>query len=606
TDVANDGATDVANDGATDSAEVIVNERFYNQRLAPAPMEPNGALVRPLQDGTLECHMSCQAPFFVRGAIARALGRPEESVRVIAPAVGGGFGAKGGVYPEQIVVSALAERLGRTVRWVETRSENLVAMTHGRGQVQELRLTGRRDGTLTALVARTVTELGAYCARGVIGLRTSRLMSTGPYRIPRLSLTSLGVLTNTTPTGPYRGAGRPEATAMLERAIDIFAREVGLDAVDVRRRNLLRKEELPTIAPSGASYDSGDYVGALDEVLRLAGYDELRRDQAERRGSGCDRQIGIGVSTFVEVSGVGSEYGAVMIDRDGSVAVLTGSSPHGQGHETTLAQIAADALSVPIGSVRVVHSDTGLVANGTGTFGSRSGQLGGGAVAVASQRLLAQARELAGELLEASARDVVSYDGGRFGVAGVPARTLSLEELAGAAVQKGGLSAEAELTQSDGTYPFGAHLAVVEVERSTGRVELVRLVAVDDCGNVLNPLIVEGQVHGGLAQGVAQALFEGVRYDDMGNPLTSTLADYLVPSAAELPFFETGQTVTPSPRNPLGMKGIGESGTVGAAAAVQNAVLDALAPDGVLHIDMPLTPERVWRAIRGLPAKSCG
>jgi len=590
-------------------AEVVVRARFHNQRVAAVPLEANGALVRPGPNGRLECFVSSQAPFQVRAAIARALGRAESSVRVATPAVGGGFGAKGGVYPEQIVVAAIADLLGRAVRWSETRSENLVAMTHGRGQIQDIALGARRDGTIVGLQVSTVTEMGAYCGRGVIPMSTSRIMATGVYRIPHLAVTSLGVVTNTTPTGPYRGAGRPEATAMLERAIELLAVEVGMDSLEIRRRNLLTPEEFPYLAASGARYDSGDYPRALDRALELAGYEALRSEQQARRHSGSSLQLGIGIATFVEISGAGSEFGAVKVEADGTVVVVTGSSPHGQGHETTLAQLAAGCLGVPMEHVRVVHSDTDLVARGVGTFGSRSGQLGGNAVVRAGEIVLRRARELAGDVLEAAPEDIVRYENGTFGVAGVPARRLSFADLAQEAAARSPrrangeparLEAEADFSQEDGTFPFGAHVAVVEVDTETGKVDLRRMVAVDDCGEVLHPAIVEGQVHGGLAQGIGQALFEEIRYDENGNPLTATMADYLVPSAADLPSFELGQTVTPSPRNPLGMKGIGESGAVGGTAAVQNAVLDALRPYGVRHLDLPLSSERVWRAIHRL------
>jgi carbon-monoxide dehydrogenase large subunit len=582
--------------GALEGAEVVARARFVNNRVAPVPMEPNGILARPAPDGRLDCLVSCQAPFAVRAGIARALGRDEASVRVHTPAVGGGFGAKGGVYPEHLVIAAVADRLGAPVRHVETRSENLVAMSHGRGQVQEIALGARRDGTVVGLEARTVTDVGAYCWRGAIPFRTARLMATGPYRIPRLSLTSLGVVTTTTPIGPYRGAGRPEAAAMLERAMDLLADELGMDPVEVRRRNLLRPDELPIRTHTGAHYDSGDYARALDHVLELAGLDDLRAEQAARRAGRGLRQLGIGVSTFVEISGAGAEYGEVALQADGTVVLTTGASPHGQGHETTLAQVVAAVFDVPMTQVVVVHSDTDRVARGTGTFGSRTGQLAGSAAHRAAEAVVELARRQAADLLEAAPEDVVAVPGG-LSVAGVPARGLTWGELA-AAAPGGELRAEDDFAQEHGTYPFGAHLAVVEVDVETGRVTLERLVAVDDCGTVVNPMIVAGQVHGGLAQGAAQALFEEVRFDATGNPSTATLADYGMPSAAELPSFELGETVTPSPRNPLGMKGVGESGSVGATAAIQNAVVDALRPFGVRHVDMPLTAERVWRAIR--------
>ncbi|MDA8309908.1 MAG: xanthine dehydrogenase family protein molybdopterin-binding subunit [Actinomycetota bacterium] len=585
--------------GVLEGADVVVRARFVNQRVAPVPIETNAALVTPEADGRLDCVVTCQAPFAVRNGIAAAMGLALEKVRVRTVAVGGGFGAKGGVYPEQVVVAAAASRLGRPVRHVETRSENLVAMSHGRGQVQDVALGARRDGTIVGLEARTVTDVGAYPWRGGIPFRTARLMANGAYRIPRLALASLGVVTNTTPVGPYRGAGRPEATAMLERAMDMLSAELGMDPAEVRRRNLLAPGDFPYRTPTGAVYDSGDYGRALDEALELAGYGALRAEQAERRRRGDPVALGVGLSTFVEISGSGGEFGAVTVEGDGTVVVTTGASPHGQGLATVLTQLAGSVLGVD--QVKIVHSDTDLVPTGVGTFGSRSGQLAGNAVVGAAQEVLDQAREVASGLLEVSPADVVVVDGG-LAVVGVPQSALSWAQVA-AAAPGGRLHAEGEFTQEEGTYPFGAHVGVVEVDTETGRVSLRRFVAVDDCGTVVNPTIVEGQVHGGLAQGIAQALFEEVRYDEWGNPLTATLADYAVPSAAELPSFELGETETPSPQNPLGMKGVGESGTVGATVAVQNALVDALSPLGVRHVDMPLTPERVWRAI-GSPRSS--
>ena len=578
-----------------EGADVVVRGRFVNQRVAPAPIETNAALAMPSPEGGLDCVVTSQAPFAVRQGVAAALGIEPSTVRVRTVAVGGGFGAKGGVYPEQVVVAALAARLRRPVRHVETRSENLVAMSHGRGQIQDVALGARRDGTIVGLEARTVTDMGAYPWRGGIPFRTARLMANGVYRIPRLSLTSLGVVTNTTPIGPYRGAGRPEATAMLERAIDLLAAELGIDPAEVRRRNMLVPSDFPYTTPTGAVYDSGDYGRALEAVLALGDYDALRKEQAERRNRGDAVVVGVGLSTFVEISGSGWEFGGVTVDPDGSIVVVTGASPHGQGLVTALSQVVGGVLGVDPGEVRVVHSDTGVVPRGIGTFGSRSGQLAGNAAFAAARAVVDQAREVASGLLEAAPADVVVVDGG-VAVAGVPTSALTWAQVA-AAAPEGWLRAEGDFTQEQGTYPFGAHLAVVEVDTETGRVLLRRLVAVDDCGTVINPTIVEGQVHGGLAQGIAQALFEEVRYDEWGNPLTATFADYGVPSAAALPSFELGSTETPSPRNPLGIKGVGESGTVGSAAAVQNAVVDALQPFGVRHLDMPLSAERVWRAV---------
>ena len=594
-----DGSASEGADGSFFAdADVVVRARFVNHRVAPVPLEANGCLAVPEDGGRLTVWASTQSVFGVRREVARALGMDEDQVRVRTAAVGGGFGAKGGAYPEQVVVAALARRCGRPVRWHETRSENLVVMTHGRGQVQDVELGARRDGTITGLRVRALADTGAYSARGAFIPMVTQFMASGAYRIPRIEFRPVVVVTNTTPTGPYRGAGRPEAAALVERAVDLLADELDIDPVEVRRRNFIPPDAFPHRTATGAVYDCGDYGRALDEALRLAGYDALRRDQRTRRASGDGRLLGIGVSVYVEVSGRGGEYGALRVEPDGTITVVTGSSPHGQGHETAWSQIAASVLGVPMERVRVVHSDTALVPRGIGTFGSRSLQLAGTAVYRAAEDVLQQARDLAASLLEADPADVVVFDDGRMGVAGTPASGRSWAELAAAAEQSGRrLSAEVDVDQ-DGTFPFGAHVAVVEIDRDTGLVELRRHVAVDDCGRVVNPLLAEGQVHGGIAQGIAQALFEAVVYDADGTPRTTTLADYAFPSAAELPSFEVAHTETPTPRNPLGAKGIGESGTTGSTAAAWNAVIDALEPFGVRHLDPPFTPERVWRAMQ--------
>ncbi len=586
-------------------AHVVVRARLVNQRVAPVPLEANGCLAVPADDGSgMTVWASTQSPFGVRRELVRVL-EPEEgySIRVVAPAVGGGFGAKGGSYPEQIVTAAVARRLGRAVRWAETRSENMVAMNHGRAQIQDVELGARRDGTIVGLRVTTFHDAGAY-GGGFLPIVT-RTMSSGVYRIPKIAFTAKAIVTNTTPTGAYRGAGRPEAAALVERSIDLLADDLGIDPAEIRRRNFIPPDAFPYETPTGAVYDSGAYEAALDEALRLARYDELRKDQAERRLRDDTKLLGIGISSYVEISGRGSEFGSVTVNDDGTVTVITGSAPHGQGHETAWAQIAASVLGVPFEAVTVRHSDTAVVPRGVGTFGSRSLQLAGSAVLRAGEAVLAKAKELAAHLLEASVDDIVSFDDGRLGVAGTPVSALGWAELAQASRQEPlpdgmepGLEGTIDFEQSTGTFPFGSHVAVVEVDTETGEVTLERMIAVDDCGTVLNPMLAEGQVHGGLAQGIAQALYEGVVYDSDGNPLTATLADYGFPSAAELPMFETTHTETPSPHNPLGAKGIGESGTTGSTPAVWNAVIDAVSHLGVPNLEMPLTPERVWRAVR--------
>ncbi len=596
------GRTPAARGEGWPEAEVVVRARVHNHRIAPVPIEPNGCVAIPsagTAEGRIDVWASTQSVFGVRREIATALGVDESAVVVRAPAVGGGFGAKGGVYIEQLVVAVLARELGRAVAWVETRHENLVNMTHGRGQVHDVEIGARRDGTVAGLRVVGVADVGAYPIRGAFVPMVTRFMGSGTYRIPAIEFHALIALTNTTPTGPYRGAGRPEAAALLERSLDILAGALDLDPVTIRRRNFIPPAVFPYQTPTGAVYDTGDYTLALDTALRESNYDGWRAEQATRRARNDVRQLGIGIGYYVEVSGRGSEYGAVRIEPDGTATVVTGSVPNGQGHETAWAQIASAVLGVPFEDVRVLHSDTAIVPHGVGTFGSRSLQLAGSAVHDAAEVVLERARRLVASMLEAAEADIIVFDDGRLGVAGTPASAISWREIAHAAfTDHGGADLAAEIDfNSDGSFPFGCHVAVVEVDTETGNVDLVRHTAVDDCGRVLNPMLAEAQVHGGIAQGVAQALFERVAYDDEGNPLTASLLDYAMPSAAELPSFSVFHTETPTPRNPLGAKGIGESGTTGSTAAVWNAVVDALQPYGVRHLDMPFTPERVWRAI---------
>jgi aerobic carbon-monoxide dehydrogenase large subunit len=591
-----------------DDADVVVEGRFVNQRLAPVPMEPNGILVELDGDEGLTLHVPTQNPHGVRDPLAGVVGLDENRVRVVATAVGGGFGAKAGMYPEFAIVATAARKLGRPLKWSETRSENMTAMTHGRGQIQYIELGLKRDGTFTGLRGRIVCDGGAYPGIGAFLPYLTRSMSQGVYRIPRIQMNSKSAITNTTPTAAYRGAGRPEAAALLERIVDMAAVELGRDPVDLRRQNFLRPEEFPLTTVTGANYDSADYVKALDEACRVAGYEELRRDQAQRRERGDVKQLGIGLSVYTEVTagGLFQEFGSVEVHNDGRVTATVGTSPHGQGLETAFKMIVAELLGVPMDAVNVVQSDTALVPRGMGTMGSRSLQIGGTAIYKTSELVVEKAKRLAAHLLEADVADIVVHEGEGVGAAGAPATALSWGELAMAAGAPArrpadfeeGLRAEVDFNQGEATYPFGAHIAIVEVDTETGRVELLRHVAVDDCGRVINPLLVAGQQHGGIAQGVAQALYEGVLYDDDGNPQTANLMDYAMPSAAELPSFEASNTETPTPLNPLGAKGIGEAGTIGSTPAAQNAVVDALSIFGIRHVDMPLTSERVWQAIR--------
>jgi len=595
-------------DEALEDAELVVRLRFLNQRLAPLPLEPNAILVVP-EDETagLRIWIPHQAPFQFRDEVAEHLGMDPDRLHVTVPAVGGAFGSKAFCYAEQLCVVALADRLRRPIRFVETRSENLVAMFHGRAQVQDVEIGATRDGAITGLRVVIHADMGAY-PRGTYLPDLTRQMASGAYRIPRIDFVARSIVTNTTPIEQYRGAGRPEATTMIERAMDVLARDLGLDPVEVRRRNLVPSDAFPYQSATGVTYDIGDYERALDEALRLAGYEELQKEQAERRARADPIQIGIGIATYAEITAWGSEFGAVEVDTDGSVTVHTGTSPHGQGHETAFAQLVSGTLGIPMARIAVVHSDTRTVRRGEGTMGSRSLQLGGSAILQAAREVLKKARRNAAHLLEASPSDVVLLDEGEgFGIVGALERTVSWADVAAAATDPGpeldgageALVAEADFNMNKRhTFPFGTHISVVEVDTETGRVTPRRHVTVDDSGRILNPLLAEGQIHGGVAQGIAQALYEEVLFDDQGNPLTGSLMTYQMPSAADLPGIEANRTETPTDLNPLGAKGIGESGTIGSTPAMQNAVIDAVSHLGVRHIDLPLTPERVWRAIR--------
>jgi carbon-monoxide dehydrogenase large subunit len=588
-------------DDLFDGCEVVVSGRFRNQRVAPAPLEPRAAAAR-WSGGRLTQWSCTQQPHGTAATLRSVLGLEPGQLRVIAPDVGGAFGAKDGKYPEDLLVAWLARRLERPVRWRETRSENMLAMGHGRAQLQEVRIGGSRDGRIAALRIDVLQDCGAYPQLGAFLPFLTRTMSAGVYAIPRVECTSRSVVTNTTPTVPYRGAGRPEATAAVERAVDLFAAEVGMDPAEVRRRNLVPSDAFPYTTPVGTVYDSGNYRGALDRLLDAAGYAELRADQARRREAGGPVQLGIGLCVYVEITnGVpGGEYAGLEVRADGSAVVRSGTSPHGQGHATAWAMLASDRLGIPMESIELVFNDTDLVRSGVGTFGSRSLQVGGMAVDRAAVTVLDRARRLLAELLEADPADiVVDPAGGRLHVAGTPSQGRSWAELAVLAVERGEpLAADVDFQPAGATFPFGAHLALVEVDTETGHVELRRLVAVDDAGRILNPLLAEGQRHGGIAQGVAQALLEEVLYDADGNPVTSTFADYGVISACELPSFELLPMETPTPLNELGVKGIGESGTIGATPSVHNAVIDALSHLGVRHLPMPANGETVWRAIQ--------
>ena len=599
------GLQDPASVDPLASADVVVRGRFENQRIAVVPLEGNAILVQPSDDGDgheLTVHVSTQMPHLFGMLAARLFGLKPRQMRVVAPHVGGGFGGKAGITAEHVVAIGVARALGAPVVWVETRSENMLALPHGRGQVQYIEMGFTRDGHITGMACRVVGDAGAYGGfGGGLAMGPTRNMSQGVYKIPAIRYDVAVALTNTTPVGAFRGAGRPEAAAFLERIMDMAADELGIDPVELRRRNFLTPDQFPYTTVTGMNYDVGDYDKALTALVEAADYESLLRQQAERRASGSAVQLGIGISAYVEITagGMSTEFGSVEVHEDGTATVMCGTSSHGQGHATAFGMIVSNKLGIDLEKINFIQSDTAIVPRGSGTGGSRSLQVGGSAVANAADGVLERAKQIAATHLEADPADIVVTPEGRLGVAGVPAKALEWGEIAAAARIDGGesLAVALDFSQTGATFPFGAHLAVVEVDTGTGGVRLIRHVAMDDCGRILNPLLVTGQQHGGIAQGVAQALWEQFVYDEHGNPLTSTLAEYAMPSAAELPSFEALNTETPTHLNPLGAKGIGESGTIGSMPAVQNAVVDALSHLAVRHIDMPCTPERIWRAV---------
>ncbi len=587
-----------------ESSEVVVKGKVISQRLAACPIEPRSSAAQFGEDGRLTLWISSQTPHQDKMVLGGLLGLEPENVRVVAPDVGGGFGAKG-IAVEDVLVGWVARAIGTPVRWTETRSENMVAMHHGRASHMEFELGASREGKIDALRLNIVADAGAYPSIGAFLPNLTAMMACGVYVIPKVEIDVKAVVTNTTPIGPVRGAGRPEATQMLERAIDLLAAELSLDPAEVRRRNFIPNDAFPYMTPSGANYDIGDYGGALDLALESAGYDKLRQEQASRReNGGSARQLGIGLSAYVEVTnGISeSEFGGVEITASGEAIVRTGSFSQGQGHETTFAQIASERLGIPIEKITVSKGDTDIVPRGTGTYGSKSTQIGGVAAAKASEEVVETGKRLAAAELEAAPEDMVlDVDQGRFHVTGAPEPALSWGDLASRLESQsrlGELSAEVDFQASQPTFPFGAHVAVVEVDTETGAVELQRMVAVDDAGRIINPMVAEGQVHGGVVAGIAQALYEELTYDSEGNPQNANLVTYGIPAATELPAIEVFGMETPTPINPLGVKGIGESGTIGATPAVHNAVIDALSPYGIRHIDMPVNGETVWRAIQ--------
>ena len=600
-------AAEATDDGAAATGdafadcEVVVSQEVLNQRVAVAPLEVRAAAAAWGEDGRLTVWMPNQGAQGSKQALRGLLGLDDAQVRLITPDVGGAFGAKFGADVEYAVVALAARHVGRPATWVETRSENMIAMTHGRAQVQTVTIGGDRDGRIRAYRLHVLQDSGAYPKFGALLPSLTLLMAPGVYDIPVLETSFQSVVTNTTPVGAYRGAGRPEATAAIERAVDLFAAEIGMDPADVRRKNLVAPFTEPWMSKGGALYDSGDYGAALETVLAAADYAGLRAEQAARRERGDVRQLGIGLSVYVEITGAGAESGdphenaLVEVHPDGSATILTGTSPHGQGHSTAWAMLASDELGIPVDRITVRWGDTDLVPEGGGTGGSRSLQQGGAAVRQAAGELIEVARQRAAQELEVDPADlVVDRELAGLRVAGVPGAAISFAALA----EKDRLFVRSVFTAPGATYPFGAHVAVAEVDVESGKAELVRLVALDDAGVIINPLLAEGQRHGGLAQGAAQALLEEMLYDEDGNPTTSTFADYPIVSATELPTFELVTTETPTSYNPLGAKGIGEAGTIGATPAVQNAVIDSVAHLGVRHIDMPTTPMRFWRGVQ--------
>jgi len=603
------------------SAAHVVKERYVQQRLLPSPMEPRGVLAVPQpHGGELTFYSATQVPHFVQIFLSLLLGIPQQKIRVIAPKVGGGFGCKLEIYGEELLCAALARKLGRPVRWTEERSEAATATIQGRGQIQDIELAADADGRITGVRVHLLADMGGY-----LMLLTPQIpllgafLYHGVYDTGAYAFSCTGVYTTKTPTDAYRGAGRPEATYAIERAVDALARKLGVDPAELRRRNFIKPEQFPYQSPGGLLFDSGAYEAALDKALTLAGYSALRAEQQDRRARKDVVQLGIGLSSYVEMCGLapsrvlaslnyvagGWESSTVRVLPTGKVQVVSGTSPHGQGHETSWSMIVADQLGVSPDDIEVLHSDTAIAPNGLDTYGSRSLPVGGTAVYLATEKVIAKARTIAAHQLEAAEEDLV-YEGGAFAVRGSPTSTMALGAIAFEAFSAHNLPDGMEpLLEATTTwdppnfvFPFGTHIAVVEIDTDTGDVTLRAYTAVDDCGNQVNPLIVEGQVHGGIVQGAAQALFEEAVYDPDGNLVTATFADYLVPSAAEFPSFALDHTVTPSPTNPMGVKGIGEAGTIASTPAVMNAVVDALAPWNVRDIDMPASPWRVWKAIQ--------
>ena len=617
TGVSADGKTvdDSAIDKAFAAADVVISQRMMNHRLVPNAMEPRGVVAHfEPGKGTMTIWSSTQNPHILRTMIAAMNGLGQDQVRAIAPDVGGGFGAKINIYGEEYVAASVSKRLGLPVKWVEDRSEAFVATTHGRDIIGYVDLAARRDGKVLGLKLRLIADIGAYNMLLTAAIPTlTMLMANATYDIPAIRTTLTEVFTNKTPTDAYRGAGRPEATYFVERAMDMLARELGMDPADLRRKNFIPATQFPYHTQMGAVYDSGDYEKALDLALEKSGWDALKKERDAARAQG--RLVGLGLSMYVEVCGLGPssslptggwEHSQVTVERDGRISATTGASPHGQGNETTFAQMLADQFGVPMEHITILHGDTAVVKQGIGTFGSRSQAVGGTALHLAGGKVKSKMAKFAAALLEAHEDDIV-FENGLISVKGAPARGKAFADIAAFAYVpvplpaglEPGLSDEAFFEPANNTYPFGCHISMLEIDRETGEPTLLKVVAVDDCGNLINPMIVEGQIHGGLAQGIGQAMIEETVYNEDGQLVTGSFMDYALPRAIDFPHFELHNTVTPTPVNPFGAKGVGEAGTLGSTPCIVAAAVDALSEFGVKHIDMMLRPEKLWRIING-------
>jgi carbon-monoxide dehydrogenase large subunit len=610
------GGSDI--DEAFRKADRVLKHRLYHQRLTPMPIEPRGVVASyHAGEGTLTLWTSTQIPHLVRTLLPGMIGIAENKLRIVAPEVGGGFGAKLNLYAEEALCAHLAMRLHAPIKWIESRRENAASTIHGRDQIGDYEIAVKSDGSILGIKARTTADLGSYCQLLTPMVPTlTGLVLSGCYRIPAVKIDIVGVYTNKMSTDAYRGAGRPEATYLIERLMDVVAKQVGVDRIDLRMKHFPAPTDFPFATSCGLTYDSGNYQGALAKAKQLADWDQLMKERAAARAAG--RLFGVGVSTYVEICAMGPskampaggwEWASVRMEISGKVTVVTGVSPHGQGQETAFAQIVADRLGVQIDDVVVLHGDTNIAHYGRDTYGSRGTAVGGPAIAMCIDKIIAKAKTLAAHLFETT-EDYVTFEHGTFRAPGISNREIPWGELAGEAyIAKNlpvglepGLEAASFYEPSNFTFPFGTHICIVEVDQDTGHVAIKRYIAVDDCGVQVNPLLVEGQLQGGIAHSIGQALFEQTVYDENGQLLTGEFMDYAIPRAADIPEYVLGSTVTPSPVNPLGVKGAGEAGTIGATPAIANAVMDALEPLGISHLDLPLTPERVWRAIHARTA----